>query len=126
MEAIGERVHQEAADELACCEPHDLELVAVMIPVIFPAEADVIVAQLVQAAVGDRDAVRVAGEVGEDLGGVGKRPLGVDHPFAAAERDEIRPQGGPRLEVLQLAEEPQPTGAVQCFQALEEQAAEQP
>ena len=67
MKPIGERVHQEAANELARGKAHNLELAAAVVAVILPAEADMIGAELDEAAVADGDAVRVASEVGEDL-----------------------------------------------------------
>ena len=94
MEAIGQDVHQEAADELAGGKPHDLDLVPAVLAVVLPAEADVIVAELDQAAVGDGDPMRVAGEISEDLRGTGKGRLGVDDPFDPPQRREVRLEAG--------------------------------
>ena len=59
METVGQDMEQEAADELAGIEGHHLPLV--MVAIIFPEEADPAVGESNQAAVGDGDAVGVAG-----------------------------------------------------------------
>ncbi len=64
MKAVGQRVHQEAPDELAGGEAHHLGRVG--LAVILPAEAHLVGRHRDQSTVADRDAVRVAGEVGEN------------------------------------------------------------
>ena len=65
MEAVGQRVQEEAADELVRVERHDLRLAAVAI--ISPAERDAIVVHADQPGIGDGDAMGVAAEIGEHL-----------------------------------------------------------
>src|SRR5271165_664801 len=62
MEAIREHVEQEPAHELARVEPHELVFVMSVLAVILPAKADVMIANFLEATVGDGDAVGVAGK----------------------------------------------------------------
>jgi len=84
VEAAGQHVEKEAADELAGRERHRLDpgfagdLAAGAI--ILPAEGDAVVVEPDQTRIRDRDAMGVAGEIGEDGLRPGERPLGVDDP----------------------------------------------
>ena len=57
MEAVGQGVQQEAADELVGLQPHGLDGAAVA--VVLPREGDMIVLAGLDAAVGDGDAMGV-------------------------------------------------------------------
>src|SRR6476659_2182025 len=92
MEAIRQDMDQEAADELATIQRH--RLLAVAVPVILPAEADLAVVHGQQPVVGDGDTVGVASDIVEDLGWPGKRPLRVDHPLGVPNRHQIPPERG--------------------------------
>ena len=65
VEAVGQGVQKEVADELVRLQPHELGGAALAI--IFPGEGDAIVIESFYAAVGDGDAMGVAAEVSEDL-----------------------------------------------------------
>ena len=91
VEAVRQGVHQKAADELAGLERHRFALA--VLAIVLPAKADVAVGQRDQPAVGDGDAMGVAGEIGEHLLGAGERTLGKDDPFALTQRSEIRCEG---------------------------------
>src|SRR6266404_5686607 len=65
MEACWEDVEQEAAHELADVEAHDLAPMAVL-AIVLPAETDMGRVEIEQTAVGDRDAMRIAREIGQD------------------------------------------------------------
>ena len=78
-EARGQDVKQEAADELCRLEGHHLDAVAIFR--VSPAKADPIVGQAHQSAVGDSDAVGVAGEILQYLFWTPKGRFGVDHPL---------------------------------------------
>jgi hypothetical protein len=78
MEAVGQRMKQKAANELAGLELHDLG--AAVVAIVFPSEGDLGVVEGDQAAVGDGDAVRVAAEIGENLRRSAERLFGVDDP----------------------------------------------
>jgi hypothetical protein len=77
-EAVGDDKEQEAADELRGLKGHDLE--AVPVGVVLPAKVDDAVGEANKAVIGEGDAVGIATEVVEDLGGAGERRLGADHP----------------------------------------------
>ena len=68
VEPVREHVQQEAAHELAGGQPHHLRLRAAVRPVVLPAEAHLaVVVECYQPAVGNRDPVGVAGEIGQHL-----------------------------------------------------------
>src|SRR3954452_4476920 len=79
MKAVRQGVQQETPNELICRQGHHLALV--VMPVIAPAEADLLVRHVDQPAVRDGDAVRIATEIGQDRRGAGKGTLGIDHPL---------------------------------------------
>ena len=78
IEAVRQRVLQEAADELGRRQGHHLGL-AVM-AIILPTEADLGVVERGESAVGDGDAMGVATEIGEHLLGAAEWRLGIDYP----------------------------------------------
>ena len=49
--------------------------------VVSPQEADFVIGHGKESGVGDGNAVRIAGEVGQDLRRAGKRSLGIDDPL---------------------------------------------
>ena len=81
MEAVGQGVEQEAPDELVGLQTHGLDGAAVAI--VLPGKGDMIVIAVLDAAVGDGDAMGVAAEIGENLRGSAERLLGVDDPIEA-------------------------------------------
>ena len=80
VEAARQDVQEKAADELGGVEDHGLDPVAALDPAVLPFEGDAPVIEPNEAAVRDRHAVGVAGEIGEHGFWSGERPLGVDHP----------------------------------------------
>jgi hypothetical protein len=80
VEAGRQHVQEKAADELGGVERHGLEPVAAFDPIVLPLEGDALVVERDEPGVRDRDAVGVAGEIGEDGLRPGERPLGVDDP----------------------------------------------
>src|SRR3954464_6013784 len=91
-EATGQDMQQEPADELAGIERHRFALVAGA--VVLPAEADATILAREQTAVGEGDPVRVAAEIVENLPGPAERSLGIDDPFDAAQRLDMRAKRG--------------------------------
>lgn len=73
MEALGQDVQQEAANELVGRNGHDLLPIAV--PVVLPAETHGVVLDVDEAVVGDGNAVRIAPDIVEYLGGPAKGGL---------------------------------------------------
>src|SRR6266404_9340486 len=92
MEPVRQDMDQETADQLRAIERH--RLLAVAVPVILPAEADLAVVHGQQPVVGDGATVGVASDIVEDLGWPGKRPLRVDHPLGVPDRRQIPPERG--------------------------------
>jgi|SRR5690349_262067 len=125
MEAARQHVQQEAAHELADIEAHDLALVTTAFPIIPPAESDMGSVEIEQAAVGDRDAMRIAREIGQDLLGAGEGLFDVDDPFGLVERCEISLELVGPLKRGQIAKELELAGGVHGLQTLQEQAPEQ-
>jgi hypothetical protein len=78
--ALGEDVEEEAANELT--ERERLGPGAAR-AVVFVAEGDGRVVDMVEPVVGDRDAVGIAGEILQDVLGSLKGRLGIDDPFGA-------------------------------------------
>ena len=94
--------------------------------VVLPAETHLaIVLERHQAAVGDRDPVGVAGEVGQHLLGPGERCLGVDHPLPPPLGSKVGSEEGRLHEPGEIAEELDLAPAVHLREAVEEQAPEQ-
>src|SRR6201981_2591590 len=125
MKAARQHVEQETPHELADVEAHDFALVSTALPIVLPPETDVGLVEIEQAAVGDRDAMRIAREIGQDLLGTGEGLFGIDDPFSLAQRREVR---SPRVGVFELAEigeELQFVGGVHGLETLQEQAAKQ-
>ena len=61
VEALGQDVDQKAADELVRCERHHLVAIGAFDPIVLVFEADIVFVERDQSAVGDRDAMGVAG-----------------------------------------------------------------
>src|ERR1700730_11059460 len=123
VEAVGQGMKQKAADELVWLQPHDL--FGAVLTVILPGEGDVIVVESFDAAVGDGDAMGVAAEIGENLGGSAERLLGIDHPVDAAHGLDESREGVALDKVRQAVEEPQHSGLESRLQAFEKQPPEQ-
>jgi len=85
-QALGQNVDQEAAQELICGDRHDLLLAATRI--VFPAKRDSIILKRHQPMVGDGDAVRIAGEIVQNMLGTAEGWLGIDDPVLVEELSE--------------------------------------
>ena len=105
MEARGQYVHQEPADELAGRKRHHLVSRGTFDPVVLPSEGDALVIGCDQAAVGDGNAVGIAGEIAQDLLGASERVLAINHPVAVAQWAQIGGEGFAIGELGMLAEE---------------------
>ena len=116
MEARGQDVKQEAADELIGRDGHDLLPIAV--PIVLPAETNGAILDIDKAVVGDGDAVRVAADVIEDLFGSAEGRLGIDHPLGLSKGRQIAPEGVALAQGIEAGEELQLTGGEGFLQAL--------
>ena len=72
-------MQQEATQKLIGLERHSSNLAAM--GVVAPTEGDLTFGHGNKARVGDGDAMSITRQIGEDLGGSGKRSLGIDDPF---------------------------------------------
>ena len=122
VEAVGHGVLQEAADEFVSGERHHLGLA--VLAIVFPGEADLAVVEPDQAAVGDGDAVSVAGEIAEHLLGPGERGLAVDDPIDLGQCVEVGGEGSGVGQGGESAGEAEFTGREGGAHLLQEQIAE--
>ncbi len=90
MEAFGQYVDEEPANELAGIERHRRVSAGAFDPVILDLERDAPLVDCDQTAVRDGDAVRIARQIGEHGLWTRERALGVDEPALLAERGEER------------------------------------
>ena len=88
MEAIRQDVEEKATNELADFQAHDLALVTTPFAVRLPAKGHVGRIERKQAAVGDRNPMGIAREISQDLFGTHKGLVGIDEPFACAQRQQ--------------------------------------
>ena len=112
VEAAGQHVDEEAADELVARQRHDLVPLAAFDAVVLPPEGDAVVVEGDQAAVGDGDAVGVAREIGEHRLGPGERALGSRRPTRSCAAAPDRPRRPVLGERRVIAEEVQAAGVV--------------
>src|SRR5256885_7270988 len=89
METVRQHVEQEASHELANVQAHDLALVTTALPIVVPAETDRGLVKIEQAAVSNRDAMRVALEISQDLLRTGEGFFGIDDPFGRLQWCEV-------------------------------------
>jgi len=126
LEAVGQDMNEEAADELIGVERHQLVASAELGPVILPFESHALAVEGDEPAVGNSGAVCVAGQVGEHRLRSAERALAVNDPFGAAPWFQIRSKGMAVGEMDVIAEELEAAGVVGGHQLCQEQAAEQP
>ena len=125
VEALGQDVEQEAADELAGHEGHGPVSLLPVATVVLVSERDAVRVEGDQPAVRDGDAVGVTREIGEHRLRSGEGSLGVDEP---ARRPERREEGGEGIgsgEMSVLAEELQLAGGMRRGELLQHQPAEE-
>jgi hypothetical protein len=123
VEAARQHVEEKAADELVGRERHGLEPVAAFDPIVLPFEGDAFLVERDEPGVGDRDAVGVAREIGENRLRPGERPLGVDDPFGAAQRRERGVEAALVGERGKIGEEDETPGRMQGCEPFEEEPA---
>jgi hypothetical protein len=85
-QALRQNVDQEAAQELIGGDRHDFLLAALRI--VSPAKRDPIILERNQSMVGDGDAVRVTGEIVQNMLGTAEGWLGIDDPVLVEELSE--------------------------------------
>src|SRR5229473_1222106 len=85
VEAGGQHVDEEAADELVGVECHELEALAPFDAIVLPLEGDALFIERDQAAVGDGDAMGVARQIAQYFCGSPERAFAVDYPLTVAQ-----------------------------------------
>ena len=120
VEAVGQDMDQEPADELVGGEAHHLLPVTVLDAVVLPAKRYGPGLGADKAVVRYGDAVGVAAEIGQNRLGAAEGGLGIDHPFGFAERGQPGGEAGGVRKVHQIAEEGEFPGAVQREKPLQE------
>lgn len=86
MEAFGQHMSEEAADEFVWRQRHDALTLGTIAAIVFVAEGNAGLIHGDQAAVRDGDAVGVAREVSEHGLGPREGGLGIDHPALFTQR----------------------------------------
>ena len=81
-------MQEEAAQELIERKGH--QFVLIVVRRIAPTKGDLVVGQRYQSMVGDGDAVRIAGEIVQNMFRTSEGWLGVDHPVFAEEESQER------------------------------------
>ena len=96
VEACGEDMHQEAADELVGIERHQLVVsLGTLEAVILPLEGNALVVERDQAAVGYGNTVGIAGEVAQNFLGSAEGMFAVNHPLAVVQRRQMPAKARP-------------------------------
>src|SRR5438105_1599918 len=126
VETVGQDMDEEAADELVDGERHRLGPLTAVGAVVLPLEGHACTGDADQPAVGDRDAARIARQIGQHRLGPAKRALAVDDPFSSTQWRQIRDKGMTLGEAGMIAEELQTAGVVGGDQPYQEQASKQP
>jgi hypothetical protein len=126
VESARQDVHQEPPDELVRLERHGFVAAGSLYPVVLAVGRHAGRIGGDEAAVGDRDPVGVAGQIGQHLFRPGEWPLAIDEPLGPMQRREMGHERGLAGEVGVVAEELQAAGVVCGEQHLQHQAAEQP
>ena len=122
VKAVGQDVEEKAADELVRGKPHDAAAPAAAI--ILVGECHFIFVDGDEPRIGDRGAMRVAGEIGKHSLGAAEGRLGVDDEGALPQRSHALGERGSLGERGQVAEEAELAASEGGCQAVEEQAAE--
>jgi hypothetical protein len=125
MKPLWENVQQEAPEELVGAERHRGIPGRPGAAIVLIAEGHAAFVERDEATVRDGDAMGVAGEIGEDGLRSGERPLGVDHPLAAAQRRKEGVERAVLGEWGEGAEEGEAASLVQGCEAVEEEPAEE-
>ena len=125
VDALGQHVEQEAADELACFQCHGAIALPPIATIILVSEGHAGLVERDQAAVGDGDAVCVARQVGEHGLRPGEGRLGVDERALLAERRQDGGKGLLIAEAEMIAEEAQTAGGMERGKLIDEEPPEQ-
>jgi hypothetical protein len=124
VEALWENVDQEAADELASGQRHQLLLVGDIVAIILVAQCQPGLAEADEVTVRDGDPVGVARQIGEHRLGPCERRFGIDDPVLLPDWGQVSQEGTAAGECRKTGEEAEPPRVVQRHQPGQEQAAD--
>ncbi len=116
VEAFGQHVDKESADELVCGQRHRSVAAGTINPIVLAFKRYGVLVRFDQAPVGDGDTVRVARQVGEHGFRPGKRAFGVNNPLGFAQRFKERVERCPFRKRFVFAKELQLSGLMGCNQ----------
>src|SRR5262249_38713356 len=125
VEALGQDVHEEPPNELAWLQGHGFVPVRAFEPVILVFERDAVRVGGDQSAVGDGDAMRVPGKVGQHLLWPSEGTLGIDEPVDLPQWAEVALEGCCVGEMLIITEELKAAGSVRLAQHSQHAATKQ-
>src|SRR5215813_6346254 len=125
MKPLWQNVEQEAADKLVGTEGHCAVPRLPVAAVVLVAEGHAALVESDEPAVGDGDAMGVAGEIGKHCFWPGEGRLGVDEPVLSVERREMRSEGLTTTPLLDLAKEREPARRVCVGERRQEEPPEQ-
>jgi hypothetical protein len=123
-ETAWENVHQESTQELGTIEPHDLR--SAVVRVVLIEKGDTVVVHCDKSLIGDGDAMRVAGQVFENLLRSAEWSLGIDDPILAYRLCEELLKRGGLSQRFATAEELQLAGLKQSFESGDKLASKDP
>lgn len=125
MEPQGQDMDEKTADELMCCQSHELVAGLSLGPVVLPFEGDAVVVAGNKAAIGDGDTVGVSTEIGEHGLGSGEGAFGINDPFELTQGSQIICKVHGIGKMAMIAKELQVSRIMCCGQLLQEQTTEQ-
>ena len=99
----------EASEEFLGAERHQSDLTPVAI--VLPPKRHLLVADVDEPMIGNRDPIRVPGQIVEDVAWAAERGLGVDDLLVAKEGAQPRREGGLGLEVPEVSRHREPARA---------------
>jgi hypothetical protein len=123
VEALGQDVEQEAADELARIERHGPVALVPVATVVLVSERHAGLVERDQPAVGDGDAVGVARQVRQHGLGSCEGRLGIDEPVLLSERHQEGREGALVAEAGMIGEELQAVGNMGLGELVEKETA---
>jgi hypothetical protein len=126
VEALGQDMQEEAADELVGGERHSLVTAFLRGAVVLALKGDVMLIEGDETGVGDGDPMGIAREVSQHGFGSRKRPLGIDDPLELAHRLEPIGEGLGVGQHRVLTEERQFAGLMGVAELLKKETPEQP
>jgi len=126
VEASGQYVDEEPANELTGIQCHGLLAGTPFLPVVLPPEGDPLLIKPDESVIGDGYPMGITGQVRQYRFRPGKGAFGIDHPFLLAQGPEPVSKILGVGEEAVIIEEAQLTGLVGADECFEEQASEQP